>query len=170
MRLTEKMRKDFADKVVRDIAWVDYLAIGEALLRKDAEAQIPATIKELIANPLTGPYIGNFYVRSRASGSFPGIQVKGAYNIKPTEGCDKELVELQKLFNEQWNKQRALERELLAAISTCTSTQQVQKLYPEMEKYLPKDPWVAAANPLPATQVVQHLVDAGWPASEKPVE
>jgi Txe/YoeB family toxin of Txe-Axe toxin-antitoxin module len=160
------MKEDFVNKVLADTAQVNYYSISDDLLRKDAEAQIPKTIKELISDPLTEPYIGNFYVRSTAVGMFCGIQVKGAYNIKPSDECEKELIEIQKLLNAQIDKTRALKAELLGAISKCRSTQQISKQFPELVKYLPKDPWEAAENP-PAVNVIQHLIEAGWPDSEK---
>lgn len=166
MRLTERMKMDFVNKVLDDTAKVDYNALAEDILRKDAEAQVPQSIKDLIADPLIEPYIANFYVRFTACGTFNGIQVRGAYNIKPSPECDKKLTELQKQFNAQLDKRKALKAELLGSISKCRSTQQISKLFPELVKYLPKDPWVAAENP-PAVNVIQHLVDAGWPDSEK---
>ena len=166
MRITDKDKLTFVNKVLEDTTNVDYYALAEAAMRKDVEEQIPKAIRDLLANPLTEPYIANFYVRSTAAGSFCGISVKGAYEIKPTTQCDEQLVALQKLINAQFDRQRALRAELLGAISKCRSTQQISKLFPELDKYLPKDPWLAAESP-PVTQVVQHLVDAGWPVSEK---
>lgn len=166
MRLTEKMKMDFANRILADTAQVDYYSMSGDILRKDAEAQVPKNIKELISDPLTEPYIANFYVRCAAVGLFCGVQVKGAYNITPSKECEKELIELQKLLNAQLGKREALRTELFGAISKCRSTQQISKLFPELVKYLPKDPWVAAENP-PDVNVVQHLIESGWPVSEK---
>lgn len=166
MRLTDKLRKEFVDGVLNDLAHVDYHSMAEDILRKDVEAQRPQTIKALIADPLIEPYIGDFYVRSTAAGVFNGIKVKCAYNIKPSKECDKQLIDLQKQFNDQYDKRKALRAELFGSISKCRSTQQISKLFPELSKYLPKDPWEPAENP-PALNVIQHLVDAGWPASER---
>lgn len=180
MRLNKKHRNAFVRAVLADVPSVDYDRQIQVAMRDMFKGALPAAVRTLLRDDecahhihhsrVPGPKPGQptDYCHLQPSYLVPGYWDRDARRavIKANAQRWEDIRGLVDAKVRQEDQRQQLHGELRALIESCRTTQQAEKLMPELRDYLPTKQQESADN-LPATQVVTHLQSAGWPKERK---
>lgn len=157
MRLTNAMRDKILKAVMADVPKIDYESQVNAILDKYAHDALPVELRVAIErNPDIKNYLATGYVCSS--------RVSNCHYIAPEE-VKAEIQPIRELSYAQNNRHYELERELRGVFDAVTTTQKLAKMFPEFEKYIPKE--TENTTNLPVTKVIGDLMNAGWPKKDE---
>jgi len=172
MRLTNYIRDAYIRSVMQDVPKKEFDEEIRSLVSKDLISQLPIEIKTIWeANKLRGwlepstAYFGESSIgvtypcdrSDRWNRPAPKLTPAGK---KAFDKLDSEYVQQKKTLKE-------LEDKVKGAAYGCKTREQLAKLIPEFEKYLPEDE-PAAIKTLPiVANTMSDFVKAGWPKDKK---
>lgn len=166
MDLNSSHKKAFVSAVLKDVPEVDYAQQLRDNIESIIVRNLPKEIQEMRKNKSLACYL-----TGRAVYAFDvGVHIVGVLENYGKPSIEKfstpdEWLELNNIYNlkgKQDFNRKVLERELTASVSGVRTLKQLQKLFPELVKYMPNQ--IEAVDNLPATNVISKLVSSGWVA------
>lgn len=165
MRLTNALRDRILSAVMADLPKVDYEEELRVFLQKDAKDKLPVELKNAIElNPTAEIYLGDSFIHPFRCVGFGGVRVMNKhYAPDVSEGSEaKRIHDLHEKQRDQRNKLRA---QIEGVLGQCKTTQDFVKVFPQFDGYIPKTEAAVITN-LPAAQVVEEMIAAGWKQKE----
>lgn len=169
MKLSQLMKIQFITNIIADLPKTDYIEEARDFMRKDSHAELPSTIKDVLADPLLAVYLTPKYIHYKLpeGSSYISVQISNiTYTLKGSS-----LTHVQNLLRKQ--DQQNLEigniREringLLKGITTDTK---LKEAFPEFLKYIPDIGITEGTKNLPVGEsLYTQLSQMGFPKSEK---
>lgn len=165
MKLTKKLRGRLLSDIMADLPRVDYEEELRVFLQKDALDKLPVELRNAIAlNPEVVDYLYDGYVYPFRCVGLGGVRVANAkYKPDVSEGSGAKRIH--DLHEKQRDQRHKLQTQIEGVLEQCKTTQEFVKVFPQFEGYIPKTE-VAVITNLPATQVVEEMIAAGWKQKE----
>lgn len=173
MRLNRNLRSAFVRAVMDDVPHIDYDEMIHKLFLDWHVGRLPPAVRRVWDNKATRDYIclQNVYVQvpeldDYVSGGYVPC-LAGQDDDLPDKWVMDQVVRFHKADAEQTATNNSLQQKLSTSVESCYTTQQLRKLLPEFDKYIPKDESVTQGVPALAN-LVTDFVKAGWPKGGVP--
>jgi len=159
MKLTKEIKNNIFNAILNDMPpKINYDEQIQKLVWDDSFSQLPMELQQAInVNKEVKNYLD---VDSRRIPDCTCMYLRSYLHYTMTQECNKEVVRLHAVSDDQESERRSIKDNLWAIIDSCTTSDIFAKNYPEFAGYIPKEN--QPIRNLPAVDLINKMKQSGW--------